>query len=171
MATKEEDPYRGRVYVVYQDSRIANGGSQAETGGFGNPDLDVYLSYSDDNGATWSTPTLVAGGGDGRIQFWPVVSCNQSDGDVDVTYNDSEETNGTSLVDVFYARSTDGGASFSNPMRVTEVTTDWGATATNIIPNFGDYIFHVSNSNRVHVTWADGRNGVPDVFYSQIKTR
>lgn len=180
VATKDDDPFRGRIYVVYQSSEIANGGTQAQTGGLGHWDGDVYLRYSDDQGATWSAPTLVAGGGDGLIQLWPTVTCNQSDGDVDVIWYESQETetpdfldqNGTgdSLVDVFHARSTDGGVSFSPPLRVTEVTTSWGSTATNIVPNFGDYIFHVSNSNQVHVTWADGRNGVPDVFYSTVQT-
>ncbi|MGD2115925.1 MAG: sialidase family protein [Acidobacteriota bacterium] len=181
VAGKDDDPYRGRVYVVYQSSEIANGGTQAQTGGLGHYDTDVYLRYSDDAGATWSAPTLVAGGGDELLQFWPAVECNQSDGDVDVVWYQSEETetpdfldsNGTgeSLVDVFHARSTDGGASFSAPLRVTTFTTPWRATVSNISPNFGDYIDLFVNSNRVHVTWADGRNGVPDVFYSTIKTK
>ncbi len=168
VATNDDDPFRGRIYVVYQNSEIANGGTQAVTGGFGHPDVDVYLRSSDDGGASWSAPTLVAGGGDELIQFWPVVSCNQSDGTVDITYYESDESVPGSLVDVFYAGSSDGGATFSAPLRVTEVSTNWGATATNIRPNFGDYIGHVSKSNRVMVTWADGRNGVPDVFYATI---
>ena len=79
IAVAHGGPFRGRVYVTYQDSRIANGGTQATTGGFGDPDVDVYLSFSDDGGATWSAPTLVAGGGDTDLQFWPVVSV-QPDG-------------------------------------------------------------------------------------------
>jgi len=160
-------PYKDRIYVTYQDSRIANGGTQSTTGGFGHPDLDIYLRYSDDGGNSWSAATLVAGGGDGNIQFWPVVS-SDANGRVNITWNESVESGGTSLVDVYYASSDDGGVSFSSPIKITEVTTDWGATATNIIPNFGDYIFHVSKSNRVMTTWADGRNGVPDAFYATI---
>ncbi len=169
IAVAQSGPYRGRVFVVYQSSEIANGGTQAQTGGFGDGDLDVYLRYSDDSGATWSAATLVAGGGDGLIQFWPVVSV-QADGDVAVSWNESLEGAGTSLVDVFTATSIDGGATFAAPLRITEVTTDWGATATNIVPNFGDYIFHVSTASKDLVTWADGRNGVPDVFYATVKT-
>ena len=144
----------------------------------GHWDTDVYLSFSDDQGVSWSAPTLVAGGGDGLIQFWPVVS-SDANGRVNVTWNQSAETTtpdfinadgmGTSLVDVFWADSLDGGVSFSAPQKVTNVTTDWGATPTNIAPNFGDYISHVSKSNRVMVTWADGRSGVqPEVFYATI---
>ncbi len=188
IAIAQSGPFKGRVYVTYHDSRIANGGTQAETGGNGNVDADVYVRFSDDKGTTWSAPIQVAGGGDGKIQFWPVVSVRPN-GEVVVTYNESVETDGTSLVDVFLARSTDGGQNYATPIRVTEVTTDWGATDTDIIPNFGDYIFHVSTAGpaaveahhgprphrkrdddggKDHVTWADGRNGVPDVFYTTV---
>ncbi len=185
IAVANDGPFMGRIYVTYQDSRIANGGPQPapvgpEDIGFdiGHWDTDVYLSFSDDMGATWSTPTLVAGGGDSLIQFWPVVS-SDANGRVSVTFNQSVETTipdfidldglGTSLVDVFWADSRDGGVSFSAPQKVTNVTTDWGATPTSIAPNFGDYISHVSKSNRVMVTWADGRSGVqPEVFYATI---
>lgn len=169
IAVAQNGPYRGRVYVVYQDCQLANGGTQAQTGGFGHPDTDIYLSYSDDKGATWSSPTLVAGGADGLIQFWPTVSI-QPGGNLDITYYESEEVDGTSLVDLYWAQSIDGGDTFESPVRVTEVTTDWGATNTNIIPNFGDYNTAVSAGNRLFATWADGRNGVPDTFFAKIRT-
>jgi hypothetical protein len=50
------------------------------------------------------------------------------------------------------------------------VTTDWGATASNIIPNFGDYNTAVSAGDRLFSTWADGRYGIPDTFFAKILT-
>jgi hypothetical protein len=180
--------HRGRVYVAWQDCRIANGGPMPAplgpedvAAGFGvdvgHPDTDVYLAYSDDRGATWSAPVLVAGGGDGRIQFWPTISVGAG-GVVDLTWYESVEPNGTgflnlgagtSLVDVFAARSSDGGVSFGAPVRITEVTTDWGATASDLSPNFGDYNDAVTLGKKLLVTWADGRNGVPDVFFARAR--
>jgi hypothetical protein len=92
----------------------------------------------------------------------------QPGGNVDVTYY--EQAAGTSLVDVYWAQSIDGGASFETPVSVTSVTTDWAATATNISPNFGDYNTAVSAGNRLFVSWADGRNGVPDAFFGKVLT-
>ena len=94
--------------MTWQDCRIANLGTQADTGGFGDPDTDIYVSFSDDGGSTWSAPELVAGGGDGLIQFWPTISV-QPGGNVDVTYYESEEQDlspfpDTSLVDTFWAQ-------------------------------------------------------------------
>jgi hypothetical protein len=195
IAVAQDGPERGRVYVVWQDCRIANGGTQEETGGFGHPDTDIYLAFSDDRGTTWSEPTLVAGGGDGKIQFWPTVSI-QPGGNVDITYYESDEVEldptdeeecsvpivggpdprpqrtspVTSFVDVFWAQSTDEGASWHSPVRITDVTTNWCSTVTNIRPNFGDYNSAASAGNRLFTAWADGRFGVPDVFFSEVLT-
>jgi len=196
IAVAQSGPHRGRIYVVYQDCRISNGGAQGDpsAGLYGHPDTDIYLSFSDDGGTLWSTPTLVAGGGDGKIQFWPTVSLQPS-GNVDITFYESEELDlependdecvvplgggggppfriepVSSLVDLFYAQSTDGGSTFHSPLRVSDATTNWCTTATNIVPNFGDYNTAVSGGNRLYATWADGRNGIPDVFFSKIQT-
>jgi hypothetical protein len=195
IAVAQSGPQRGRVYVVWNDCRIANGGTQAQTGGVGDSDTDIYLAYSDNHGMTWSSPVLVAGGGDGSIQFWPTVSI-QPGGNVDITYYESAEIDldpqndqecvvplgpgGTppfrispmsSLVDLYYVQSTDGGMTFSSPIRVTEETTNWCDAISNIVPNFGDYNTAVSAGNRLFATWADGRNRVPDVFFAEILTR
>ncbi len=176
---------RGRIYVVFQDCRIANGGVMPAAPGpedfagvdVGHPDTDVYLVFSDDRGASWSEPVLVAGGGDGLLQFWPTVSVGPS-GAVDVTWSESFEPGGTpfqgggggtSLVDVWWARSTDGGESFGPPVRITEVTSDWGAAASDLTPNFGDYNDAVTFGLRLLTTWADARFGVPDVFFAKAK--
>ena len=185
IAVDPHGEHRGRIFVVFNDCRIANGGVMPAPPGpedvantdVGHPDTDVYLMYSDDRGATWSEPVLVAGGGDGLIQFWPTLSVGPA-GVVDVTWSESLEPNGTgfqgagagtSLVDVYWARSTDGGESFGPPVRITEVTSDWGATASDLIPNFGDYNDAVTFGQRLLTTWADGRNGVPDVFFARAK--
>lgn len=182
-AVARSGPYRGRVYVAWQDCRIANGGPMPAPPGsedffgvdIGHPDTDVYIAYSDDRGATWSDPVLVAGGGDGLIQFWPVISIGPT-GAVDVTYSQSFEPDGTgfagsgsgtSLVDVYTVRSTDGGDTFGDPLRVTDETSDWGAADSDLNPNFGDYNDALTLGQRLYTTWADGRDGVPAVFFAQ----
>jgi hypothetical protein len=195
IAVAQSGPHKGRVYVTWQDCRIANGGTQEEVDdGLGGFDTDIYLAFSNDQGETWSDPILVAGGGDGKIQFWPTVSV-QPGGNLDITYYESEEADlnpdddqecmvplgpgrtppfriskVSSLVDLYYAQSTDGGITFHPPIRVSNVTTNWCNTYSDAIPNFGDYNTAVSAGNRLFTTWADGRNGVPDVFFSEILT-
>jgi len=178
-------PHRGRLYIVWQDCRIANGGIMPAPLGpedqfgldLGHPDTDILLSYSDDRAATWSEPVVVAGGGDELLQFWPTVSVGPS-GVVDVTYSQAVETEGayykgdgpgTSLVDVYWKRSTDGGEHFGAPVRVTEETSDWDATYSFLQPNFGDYNDALTLGESLLVTWADGRTGVPAVDFARTK--
>jgi hypothetical protein len=151
----------------------------------------AFVKFSDDQGATWSTAVPVGPPvpATGVKRWWPVVSVEPG-GNVDVVFYESQETPtssnpvcnvrvgslagqplwrrgaANSLVDTFWAQSTDGGATFSAPMRVSSATSNWCTTASNIRPNFGDYIGSTSTGNRVLATWADGRNGVPDVFFA-----
>jgi len=150
-------------------------------------DADVFIKYSDNGGTSWSAPILVNGAiGDQKAQFWPVVSVTDG-GLVSVFYYEDVETNVTphpndietnrgldgvagrtrrsnrsSIVDGYVALSTDGGASFGTPVRVTDFSSNWSRTVSNIIPNFGDYNDAVSreigpNTVRVYATWADSR--------------
>lgn len=149
----------------------------------------VFLRYSDDQGLTWSAaisllPDPIA---TGVKRFWPVVGVEPG-GDVSVFYYESKEqpipagtfctinVGGTvrrrglahSLVDAYWVQSTDHGATFGAPLKVSTATTDWCTTASNIRPNFGDYIGGVSGGNRFLSLWTDGRNGVPDSFFGHV---
>ncbi len=212
IAVDLESAYKGRIYVTFQDATDnpkihedgiflnTNTGQTFATGGVA--DGDIYCSYSDDGGASWSVPTLVssAAPGDGKDQFWPVVSANP-DGGVDITYYQDTEvqpqpvnpeatnisvgspyrrlSSYQSLVDVFWAHSTDGGNTFSTPTQINSETSNWSTAASNIIPNYGDYITHVSINNRVFASWAQsaeyevtpGLNRfVPSVAFALIKS-
>jgi hypothetical protein len=154
--------HRGRIFVTYQDCSAAAG----EDAPFA-ADTDVYVTYSDDKGATWSTPTPLHPVADGAQQFWPAVSTG-SLGTVDVTYYEMRDVNLTpdpddiecsvrvggtldepvlkestltTFSDVMHVRSTNGGRTWSTPERVTDTSTNCcAATPINsIIPNFGDY--------------------------------
>lgn len=178
--------HRGRIFVVYHDGSGrflhrdgllvgTNPTDIEETGGV--KDGDIYLTYSDDHGATWSSPKLLSSAvkGDGINQFWPVISVSPS-GSIDVFYyeeiefqpmpSDSLATDMSvgggvrrrsmyqSLVDLYWVRSRDGGATFDQPLRVNEFTSNWSISESNIIPNFGDYIASAGVEGGAYVTWA-----------------
>jgi hypothetical protein len=168
----------------------------------GGADMDIYLSSSNNHGATWSKPVLINPvAGDGKIQFWPVVSVG-SHGEVNVVYYQSQEVHlstdpmtidctvsigggfarrslRASLVDTIFQQSLDGGKSFSVPVRVSTVTSNWCRGTVNIRPNFGDYITAVTVGDTAFAVWADDRNtivinnvnrNIVDVFYATITT-
>ena len=193
IAVAHSGPWRGRIYVAYHDagSNPDLPGTITLTG-VGNPalpgvaDADVFIKYSKNGGTSWSAPIRVNSAiGDGKAQFWPVVSVTDG-GIVSVVYHEDVETdldpannletnrgldgvggrtrrsNRSSIVDTYVAFSVDGGASFMTPIKLSSVSSNWSRTVSNIIPNYGDYLDAVSretgpNTLRVYSTWQDGR--------------
>lgn len=152
----------------------------------------AFVTFSDDLGQTWSTPQPVAPAppATGIKRIWPVVS-SEPGGFVNVVYYESQERPidpsssavecnvslatglrrvgiASSLVDTFVSSSRDGGVTFTTPLKISSATSNWCTTVSNIRPNFGDYIGSASGGNRALALWADGRNGVPDVFYAGV---
>jgi hypothetical protein len=146
----------------------------------------VFLKHSDDEGATWSSPIQIGGPvpATGVKRFWPDVNVSPG-GIVNVTYYESRETQATanpsdvecninvgggirrqglnsSLVDTWWTYSSDGGSTWSMPLQLSSATSNWCTAASNIRPNFGDYIDSVAGGNRIIGSWADSRVGVPD---------
>lgn len=151
----------------------------------------AFVSFSDDQGSTWSQPRPIAPRVPeaGVKRLWPVISVEPT-GLVDVTYYESQEVAASdssactvrvsrtplifrtgashSFVNTVWVQSTDGGKTFSTPTLVSSVTSDWCATFSNITPNFGDYIGSVSVNRRVLSTWADARNVLPTITPNHI---
>ncbi len=150
-------------------------GYRAPTGGV--IDGDIYLISSDDHGTTWSAPVLISSDfpGDGKNQFWPVIAVDPN-GVVDILYYQDNELqprpldtlatnvslgNGyrrrssfQSLVDIVWRQSLDGGQTFSAPVPINEATANWSISASNIVPNYGDYIASTAVNGSLYTAWA-----------------
>ena len=144
--------------------------------------VNLFLSFSDDGGATWSKPKPIAGSvpANGVKRFWPVVTVSPGDASVNVVYYESLEQAvpgapacniaiggglrrvgpAHSLVNTILARSKDGGRTFGDPVTVSSVTSDWCAGTTNIRPNFGDYIGATTVGTTTFAVWADSRETI-----------
>jgi hypothetical protein len=149
--------YDGRLYIAYMDR---NG-----------PDFDVFLTYSDDHGATWSSPLRINDDavGNGCDQFHPWL-CVSEDGAVNVIFYDRRNDPGNFLMDLYVAQSFDGGASFEPNRRVTTVSSNPTA-GTGRAGLIGEYIgLAAPYSARLHPVWTDTREGHQDVYTSIIDT-
>ena len=77
-------PHNGRVYLVYSIERPNE-----------SDDLDIYVRYSDDNGATWSNGVRVNDDHTHNSQFMPKISLDQTTGNIAVVWYDSRADLGT----------------------------------------------------------------------------
>lgn len=113
-------PTRGRVYIAWIDARHG--------------DPDVFVTWSDDKGASWATPVRVNDDpiGSGRQQFFVWIAVDQSTGHLHAVYHDRLSPTATDTR-VMLARSEDGGRTWANtPVPVPAFPT------TAEVP-FGDY--------------------------------
>jgi len=146
--------FDGRVYVAWHS--ICSG------------DADAWLSSSDDGGLTWSDPVVINNDDPTTaLQFSPTVSVD-ANGIVNAFFYDRRENPGTGITNVYFAQSFNGGAFFAANVRITEVATNWSATASDITPNMGDYMFSISAGSDALVIWSDGRSGDPDAYFARI---
>jgi hypothetical protein len=152
------DPRTGNIYIAYI--------------GFDFGDLDIIVQRSTDNGATWSRPLRVNDDprGNGMRQLTPDISVAPN-GRVDVVWFDTRTNLPSPIIprpagqgDIYYASSSDGGATFSGNRRISDrsINLDDGTLGRN-----GTYTWWGPDSvplgdDAVLFAWGDPRYGNVD---------
>jgi len=130
-------PHSGRVYLVYSKEQ------QNES-----DDTDIYVAYSDDDGATWSGGVRVNDDRTANSQFMPKISLDPTSGNLAVVWYDARadlgaggpgDTDGVANDDAQFwgAFSTKAGASFTPNIQISAGTSNSHASGNGI--DFGDY--------------------------------
>ena len=109
-------------------------------------DCDIYLAKSTDGGATFGANKKVNDGTD--LQYKTGIKVGKS-GQVYVVWSD--QRNG-GVPDVYFAKSTDGGATFSPGIRVNSYTDD-----SQQYPEIA-----LDDDEKLYVVWSDGRRYTSD---------
>jgi hypothetical protein len=117
LPTAAVDPKTGRVYVGWDDSRFRTEPSS--------PVNDPVITWSDDDGATWSSLKNLRTGpaGDWVDRFNSMLDV-APDGTLTVAYRQRQEASSakemSNFVDTYVVQSRDGGKTFSKPLRVNK---------------------------------------------------
>ena len=119
-------------------------------------DHEVYVTKSIDGGFSWSTPIQV---NDNSTNMQRMVEMHiDSEDNIHVAWLDGSlgEWN------IFYSYSTDGGATFSNDIKITSEGTPFSYTRP------GDYFTMRSGPNgRLYIVWTDGRGPNQDIYFAR----
>ncbi|HEY3312516.1 MAG TPA: sialidase family protein [Anaerolineales bacterium] len=149
-------PYHGRVYLVYSKEEPNESN-----------DLDIFVSHSDDNGATWSGGVRVNDDQTKNSQFMPKIALDQTTGNLAVVWYDSRadlgmggpgDTNGIPNDDAQFwgAFSTDGGLSFTENIQISAGSSNSHKSGNFI--DYGDYDGLSFYAGIAHPAWADNSN-------------
>lgn len=121
-------------------------------------DWNVLVAHSDDGGKVWSTPVTV---NDSRLdKQWMIALTAGGDGSIHAAWYDARSLGHTH---VLYARSNDGGATWSRNLRITSAPV---ATAQ---PRLGDYLSVAADaSGNAYLVWTDWRGTDMDVYFAPV---
>jgi hypothetical protein len=138
-------PYHGTIYINWTDQRN------------GTDDTDVWLVKSTDGGNTWSQPLRVNDDPPGKQQFFTWMAIDQTNGYLYFVFYDRRNYNNNNT-DVFMARSTDGGDTFTN-FPVSDLPF---IPSSNIF--FGDYTNVTAHNNVIRPIWARCQNSQMSIW-------
>ena len=131
----------------------------------GSDEGDIFFARSTDGGVTWpAPPLLVNDDATGNDQFHPVIAV-KPDGTIDVAWYDKRNSPNDDAWDVYFARSTDGGASFGANRRISDTTfatpTDLGGS-----PWLGEYLDLEVDTVNAYLAFTSGVNDARgDIFF------
>lgn len=129
-----QSPYRGTIYINWSDQRN------------GIDNTDIFLVKSTDGGNTWSAPKKVNDDNSNRHQFFTWMTIDQTTGAIYIVFYDRRNTTGTAT-DVYVARSTNGGETFTN-FKVSQSSFTPSASVF-----FGDYTNIAAFNKKVYPIW------------------
>jgi hypothetical protein len=161
--------HNGRVYLVYTNERPNESN-----------DMDIYVRYSDDGGATWSMGVRVNDDHTTNSQFLPKISLDPTSGNVAVVWYDARadlgtggpgDTDGIPNDDAQFwgAFSTNGGASFTPNIQISAGTSNSHDSGNGI--DYGDYTGLSFFGGVAHPAWSDNSNSTgnnPDGALHQL---
>ena len=144
----------GDVHIVYS----------YDPDGAGPDTVDVFYRRSTDSGATWQPEIRVNDDATTTDQFYPTLSVGESNIVSVGFYDRRNDTANNLLYEYFQATSPDGGVTWLDNVKVSDVQSsvvlDGGLAACY----HGDYDTHIQIAGAAIMQWSDDRNGNADTF-------
>jgi len=150
-------PHRGRLYCSWMDLNASG------------KDTDIFAAFSDNQGATWSSPASVTDQFNfpvDRFNHW--LAFDPTNGNVNVSFYDTrnDTTGFRYMTDVYFSQSLDGGATWGSPnTRVSTVSSNehdcnglFPCPGIDYGDQQGDYEGLASIGGSSHPIWTDSRD-------------
>jgi hypothetical protein len=128
----------------------------------------VWVARSTNGGTSWSAPLNINDQASLNDQFNPWLAVDETSGRVSIMYYDTVADAGRKKTDVWYQTSTDDGATWSAPFKVTTAMTDETVSGSNSF-QYGDYNGMSGWAGKFLPVWTDRRNnGAEEVWTAEV---
>jgi hypothetical protein len=143
-------PHRGRLYMTYTDAPSVASNS-----------LNIFLRFSDDNGATWSAPIKCNDDTTGNSHFFSYLSLDPTTGNLAITWYDCRNSPNNTTVEVFATVTVDGGQSVLPNVQVAAGLSSANAAGNNNGNDYGDYMGVTFFQGSFYPVWIDNSTALP----------
>lgn len=145
--------YNNNLYITWTASGIIKNEGNG---------TDIYFTRSTNGGNSWESPKVLNQNEKGFVssQYYSSMSVNKS-GVIAVSYYDRSKIKGDDLItDYVIQYSYDGGGSFTEPITVSTLSTDFSKVGLNNNGfGIGEYNMLLTTEEFAFPVWADGRSG------------
>ncbi|HSY17537.1 MAG TPA: sialidase family protein [Candidatus Acidoferrales bacterium] len=142
-------PHRGRLHLVYTDAPSTTSN-----------DLNIFTRFSDNDGATWSSPVRVNTDTGTNSQFFSKIALDPTSGNIAMVWYDCRNSAANNRVELWGTVSLDGGVSFMPEVKISAGSTSGvGMGGGN---ELGDYLGLDFYNGVLHPAWADDSNSTGD---------
>ncbi len=159
---RSNGPHRGMIYIAW-----------AETTNGSDSDVFIKRLTPPDGHKPEVSPVVRVNDGPTADQFFPWLSVDPKDGTVEVAFYDRRNDPAGNTIDVYFARSTNGGVSFDENKRLSSASSDARVQANILGSNLsqigiGDFIALHALNGKAYLLWTDTRRERQEIFFGKI---
>ena len=126
----------------------------------------VWFVRSTDGGTTWGTPIMINNQASKNDQFNQWLAVDPNNGKIGVMYYDTVNSTTRLKTDVYYQSSSDGGVTWSTPLKVTTAQTDETVAGADSGNQYGDYNGLSGYLGKFLPSWTDRRNNASEEIWT-----
>jgi len=149
----------GYIYLCWTQKALSPSGN----------DADIIFAFSSNGGNSFSTPVRVNDDAlnNGKPQFLPWLTVDQSNGNIIIIYYDSRDVATLDSCNTYMALSPDGGENWTN-FKISSFPQKPVPLQGYATGYYSDYISVSAHNGNIYPFWTDNRSGKAQIYTAKV---